>query len=533
MEFGIIYNQKKTPIFNYWFCSYQYNKNLFISDALNNRVIIKNLITNSITYISKKDWFPRCIQPYKTNAFFYLDTKKKKLGYVQNNEFIKECTVPMEKTISLKLTSNNTLLVGGNGKFSVLEFTLDFNIIGQYLDDSFHIQSIDCVDENFLICDSNKHQVIICKKDGKKLWDYGKLYHPGELKSELSTPKFACIDNDLIFIADGKNNRILCVNKEKKIKFIFSRNSIDDTLWWPSCLQKIDDKLLITDSGNSRIIELSLNDFSLKVHGHANIQDFLLNNPRGIEIINNKFLLTDTYNHRILLFDENLSPQHFYGGKRGVAPPNLFWPRAIRMASKNIFWIADSRNSRILKIDDKNNIQQIIYGYNYNNNFYKFIDPHDIDIYEDKILVTDSSLGKIIELNSFGECSWIYGINNELNDPHHARKTMDNNILISDTRNNRIIKVSYQNKILREIKETDKGNLKLPRWCEEIGENLLVTDSGNNRVILLNKNNKVLKEYGSSNSKNLNIRAPRCARKFNNYVLISDTYNNRILLEDF
>jgi len=29
------------------------------------------------------------------------------------------------------------------------------------------------------------------------------------------------------------------------------------------------------------------------------------------------------------------------------------------------------------------------------------------------------------------------------------------------------------------------------------------------------------------------IRAPRCARMFNDLLLISDTYNNRVILDDF
>ena len=187
----------------------------------------------------------------------------------------------------------------------------------------------------------------------------------------------------------------------------------------------------------------------------------------------------------------------------------------------------------LICVDNKKHTKSIIQGYTYNNKFYKFRDPHDIDVYDDKILITDSSLNRVIEINSFGKCSWLYGLNGELNDPHNARRTIDGAFLISDTRNNRVIKVSNKNQIIYSISKTNNNNLKLPRWSEEIDQNILITDSGNDRILLVDRKGFIIKQYGNSiQNSGFKIRGPRCARKYKNHILISDTCNNRIILTD-
>lgn len=120
-------------------------------------------------------------------------------------------------------------------------------------------------------------------------------------------------------------------------------------------------------------------------------------------------------------------------GLEVVKKNELFWPRAVRCRGNNLLLIADSRNSRIIIMDKMKNIHRIIYGFMLDNVFYNFGDPHDIDVYDDKILITDSLLNQVIEINDLGYCLWIYGKKGELKNPHHARKGPDGNILISDT----------------------------------------------------------------------------------------------------
>ena len=532
IEYGAIYNKYNENQLDYIFCAFRNNDYLFISDALNNRIIRINLRTNKSNEIFINNWFPRWIQPINNEKLIFIDSKKKTIGELQNDQIINEKYIPMDKPKFVKLTSAGTYLVGGKGNKPLIEYDVNLNIIGKYLNPTFNIQSAEYIYDKLLICDVDRHQVLICDKEGNVFWSYGKIHCPGELKTELSTPKFACFYKNLFYIADGKNNRILCLDVNKKIKFIYKYDEYHQGLWWPSCLQNQKNELIITDSANCRIIQLSLSTLKSKQFGKAKIKTFNLNNPRGIEIYNDVFYLADTYNHRILELDKQLQPNLFFGGTRGNKENELFWPRAIRVV-KNKYYIADSRNSRIICVDNKKHTKSIIQGYTYNHKFYKFRYPHDIDVYDDKILITDSSLNRVIEINSFGKCSWLYGLNGELNDPHNARRTIDGAFLISDTRNNRVIKVSNKNQIIYSISKTNNNNLKLPRWSEEIDQNILITDSGNDRILLVDRKGFIIKQYGNSiQNSGFKIRGPRCARKYKNHILISDTCNNRIILTD-
>ena len=533
LEYGAIYNESYENNLNYLFCAFRYKNKIFMSDALNNRVIIQDLLNDKKDIIYIEGWFPRWLQPVNEKDFIYLDSRKRTVGYVKNKKVINEYPVPMEKPMFIKKTNKKTFLIGGKGECPLIEYSDNFKIVGNYLNNTFEVQSAEYIGNNLLICDIKRHQVLICNKSGDVFWSFGKKCFPGEYILELSTPKFSCFYDGLIYIADGKNNRIICVDLKKEIKFIYTKDELEQTLWWPSCLQKYENTLIITDSANCRIIELSLFNYSSIQHGCGKVKKFLLNNPRAIEIVNDSIFLADTYNNRILKLDDKLHAHILFGGNRGNHINELFWPRAVRYINNNMFLIADSRNSRIVKLDSENNVYFIIYGFTYNKEFKKFIDPHDIDVYNNKILITDSELSKIIEINNQGECTWIYGINGELNDPHNARKTNDGNVLISDTRNNRVIKVAKSGKILYEITKAGGSCLNLPRWSEEIDNNILITDSGNNRVILVDKYGHIIKEYGKAGKNQISIRSPRCARKYKNYILISDTYNNRIVLEKF
>ena len=192
---------------------------------------------------------------------------------------------------------------------------------------------------------------------------------------------------------------------------------------------------MVTDAGNGRIVKLDYEGRELWHYGRTAIKKFVLNNPRGIELDDNSFLLADTYNHRILRFSPEKQPEVFWGGTRGTGTKELFWPRAIRKKDDETYVIADSRNARLVIVTKEGNYVRMINGFYDAEHFHTFSDPHDIDAYEDRILITDSSLGLIIELDNDGHCTWAYGRNGELCDPHHARRTSDGGYIISDTGN--------------------------------------------------------------------------------------------------
>lgn len=116
----------------------------------------------------------------------------------------------------------------------------------------------------------------------------------------------------------------------------------------------------------------------------------------------------------------------------------------------------------------------MIKGFYNARHFQAFSDPHDVDAYGDRILITDPGIGLIIEIDNDGRCTWTYGSKGELYAPHHARRTGDGECIISNTGNDRIIKISYEGTVEYAISVTDKGILRKTRWSEEIGDLVLI-----------------------------------------------------------
>ena len=535
-EIGVEYNDRyENTYLGYIYCAFCCKNIIYVSNAIKNCVVKINMNDNkSIEKIFIPNWFPRWIVPINDKEFVFIDSKRKTFGLVKNKSITFENHIPMKKPIFVSKTPKNTFLIAGeDDEFPLIEVDINCTVLNSYLTSKYHLQSAYYVEENkFLICDATLHQVLLCYSDGTVLWEYGKKGCPGDKRDELSTPKYAISINNCIYIADGKNNRILCVDWDKKIKFIYKKDENNNHLWWPTCVDCYDGKMLISDAGNERLIEYDTTNRSSEQLGIPKVQRFMMNNPRCIEISDNVLYVADTYNNRILKINEKLEIELFWGGERGTGKENMFWPRAIRSVDGKFYYICDSRNSRIIKIDKCKNVHLIYYGFFYMNTFYEFGDPHDIDIYEGKRLIADSNLNKVIEMNLDGTCSFVYGTNCELNNPHHARRTKDGNIIISDTGNNRVIKINNKGEILREVKEVDSISLREPRWCEEIDNDFLITDSGNNRIVRIDENNNKLSEYGGKLDSLLeSIRTPRCTRCFGDFMLISDTYNNRIIID--
>lgn len=178
IEYGAIYNKYNENQLDYIFCAFRNNDYLFISDALNNRIIRINLRTNKSNEIFINNWFPRWIQPINNEKLIFIDSKKKTIGELQNDQIINEKYIPMDKPKFVKLTSAGTYLVGGKGNKPLIEYDVNLNIIGKYLNPTFNIQSAEYIYDKLLICDVDRHQVLICDKEGNVFWSYGKIHCP-------------------------------------------------------------------------------------------------------------------------------------------------------------------------------------------------------------------------------------------------------------------------------------------------------------------------------------------------------------------
>lgn len=170
-------------------------------------------------------------------------------------------------------------------------------------------------------------------------------------------------------------------------------------------------------------------------------------------------------------------------------------------------------------------------------------------------LVTDERVGRVLIINSSGQITWEYGKfgsiqANKLKNPKFAVFTNNQNILITDTGNSKIIEVNGKKDTVWEFgtgeaKYSD-NTLNNPSACIKLpNNNYLITDTGNKRVIEVNLVGQIVWQYGDlkdikmfgkslwgsffDKNTSLLFNPVFSQRLENGNTLISDTGNKRLI----
>ncbi|MBL4698570.1 MAG: NHL repeat-containing protein [Phycisphaerales bacterium] len=144
-----------------------------------------------------------------------------------------------------------------------------------------------------------------------------------------------------------------------------------DTMYAPRGVWFDDERLIVSDSGNHRI--LIWNSIPTTDHAPADIvlgqPDFseegikLFHLPTGVAVINGKFIVADSWHHRLLIWDSipesnDTPPDHIIGqasiddvepnrGNLEATRDGFYWPYGFGVAGGR-FFVADTGNRRVL-----------------------------------------------------------------------------------------------------------------------------------------------------------------------------------------
>lgn len=504
-----------------------------ISDPFAHRVIFWFPESGKSNYVYfEENSFPRWVIPYK-DRYFFVDRNLNEIGFLYKNGFkIKKKIQKMESLISASIGYDGRLTICGRGEKPIAKIDDNLNVIEQYFDSSCNFQSAQEIsDGRFLITDIGKNTVCICDDIGNIYWQHGIEYEPGNDQRGLLAPKYACMKDEKIYIADARNNRIKIIDTiTNEIQCILGDGT--DRLWFPTCIHVLNNKnILITDCMNKRVLEINEKgkkewQFGSNYFSPSHVFD----SPRMIEIVGEKIFVINAYcNNFIRITKENYQNQHIYNCEK----LKLFWPKGIRRCTENEYFICDSRNGRVLIVDETMKVCKTIKRIKDRDQYINLKDPHDIDFDGNgNLVITDAGNNMIYIISLTGEIVWKFGENGELYDPHQCRVLDSEKYLIADSGHDRIIFVNDSGEIVKEISELNGSKLKKPRWCEVICDGyFLIADTGNNRVIILDERNNIIFKHGGEWGSGINaMRKPRCVKIYKKDILISDTENNRIIV---
>jgi hypothetical protein len=252
-------------------------------------------------------------------------------------------------------------------------------------------------------------------------------------------------------VSDERGNRVLIINSEGEITWEYGKfgTIYSGKLKSPKYAQFIDNQnILITDSGNSRIIEVTAKKDTLWQFGtgEKGYGPQTLDNPSSsVKLPNGNYLICDTGNKRVIevnkvgeivwqygdLKDNKMFGKSIFGSMFNKTSDILFNPVFAQRLENGNTLISDTGNRKLLEVtSDKKVVWQFPpkkdekKEYFFGANFVQRL-PNGNTLF---------SFDKIYELNPEGEVIWTYGRNVSDLDINWAYKPDHNTLLFSMTR---------------------------------------------------------------------------------------------------
>ena len=390
-------------------------------------------------------------------------------------------------------------------------------------------------DDHFLIVDSTAHTVKLIDVNSNVKFSYGLNNKPGYEQNHLNSPIYACKTDHGILISENRNHRSLEVtldgNTLRTFGIVNTISACKSGLWNPQGVYLKGETYMVMCKGcHINIKHYNTERDALEnVFGTERVVQSEFNFPRSCDysFVNDTLIVADTYHNRIISFssagDQLWSISNTTYGE-------LYWPRCALWCDNKIM-IGDSRHNRILFTDTDGNVEREIALDSISNG--EWIQA--VYLVRQNILIAFESIVYVLNIESLEPvwCSKDYGI--DLEDVHHALLTEANDIIISDTGNQRLVWIRNFSSVeyYEGFYHGDRYLLlKKPRCTIVNDTNLFVLNSDAHMVLQIDLRTMCVSdiyggERGYSREK---ISKPRWICKgVDDTVIISDTDNNRVI----
>jgi sugar lactone lactonase YvrE len=234
---------------------------------------------------------------------------------------------------------------------------------------------------------------------------------------------------------------------------------------------------------------------ALTASGSKELQNSTLKKPVGLAFDSNGTLYTTLMNNdQIVSIDYSTGQINQTIGSSGRKQGQFWMPMDIDINDMNQIAVAEFRNKRVQILDlDGKCIKEIIYQEETEKGGFRYLEPRGVFWSNDgDLVVTYPNYHQVVCWNlADGSIRWRYGGKNPgkdkglLNNPSFIAQGIDSHLMISDTKNNRIVEITRDGKYYDTYsqKGSAPGRLNNPRGLYLTSEeSLIVSDSGNSRV---------------------------------------------------
>lgn len=274
--------------------------------------------------------------------------------------------------------------------------------------------------------------------------------------------------------------------------------------------------------------------FSVIIRGDM---DNPLAKPMDVAKIDSNIYVSDTKNKQVQVFDQ--SGNHIFNfGNDGVGKGQFKFPYGITGDKQGNVYVADMYNGNISIFTPKG---KFIKYFEEKNTKEKLITaPGGLRIFNEKMYVTNIKSGMVyvfdLKGNKLLEIGSGVSKEDKLNAPNAVTIDLDNNIYVSDSGNQRIIKYDKHGKYLKIVNGSDngKGNSIFvnPRGIAVDSKGtLFIVDSMAHFVYGFDKDGKKVYQFGGMGDGNDQFYLPNglCMDE-KERLYITDTFNQRVVV---
>ncbi|HDI86251.1 MAG TPA: hypothetical protein ENF83_02440, partial [Candidatus Korarchaeota archaeon] len=236
-------------------------------------------------------------------------------------------------------------------------------------------------------------RVVEIDESGEVVWSF----------EDLDFAHGAEVRGDWVLISDTGNDRVLIVDRRTK-QVVWNSDDVTlsdgSRLNYPNDADFVgEDRILITDRNNHRVIEIDLDGNVLWQFGETGVPGDDLRHLRfphnADRLPNGNTIVCDSENNRILEVDPSGNVVWIYEG-------GMSWPRdADRLPNGNTL-IVDSKNGRVIEVDPSGRVVWSFGG---------LYLPYDADALPDgRVLISDSGNRRVIVVERSGDVAWEFQI---------------------------------------------------------------------------------------------------------------------------
>lgn len=442
---------------------------------------------------------------------------------------------------------------------------------------------------HFLITDTDNHRVIEVNQDEEIIWQFGNPENKlgsgyGSHSNQLNAPTMAFrLPNGNTLISDSENRRVIEVNPEKEIVWIFDTGIekasggafsfipnrlirmgngntvvfsplyvIEVTrllrplyLYQYGTLQKSPDyEKLRSESG--KIVELSSKPSNERINEMARQAAHSYVTTKA-NLLDMELPLIDKQENRVYIINRQKQIIWRFGESHPRSPEFIERPQYVQVSERedSEVLLTDTDRHRVIRIYRPT--KEILWQYGeagvMGSRPGLLGHPRSaVPTPAGHILITDQYSGRVLEVNELKQIIWSFGGwdsgINPLNAPYYAEVTSDDTVLITDWSNHYVIEVNREGEIVWQygtLKNPGNGPHQLmypERAIRLINGNTLIVDTRNHRLLEVDPAGGIFWQFGGLNSEKSHkkISNPTAAYRLDNgHTMIVHSGNRQVL----